>query len=62
MAAVKLSVLKAAHADAVRCDEPDTTIAGMQFDTRYLKYVIEYAELRRLKDDEYINFTEYYND
>lgn len=57
MTVVQLKVLKAAYADAVRCDEPDTTIAGMHFDIQYLKYVLEYAELRRIKDDEYINFT-----
>ena len=56
MTVVRLKVLKAAYADTVRCGEPDTTIAGMRFDTQYLKYVLEYANLRRLKDDEYINF------
>lgn len=57
MVAIKVEVLRAAYNDAIEHDEQTVTIKGCEFHVPYIKYVLEYADLRRVLDCEYLEFT-----
>lgn len=58
MKEIKLGELRHFYEDAVRNNYGVIDIHGLKFVTPYLKYVIQYAEMNKLGDDDKINFAD----
>jgi len=57
MKQIKLGMLRHRYEDAERNEYKVVEITGLKFVTAYLKYVIQYAEMNKLSDDDFVSFT-----